>query len=133
MEKTQELAKELGVEKSVMFLGLQKDPAPYYQAMDAFILPSFYEGMPLVGIEAQSSGVPCLFSKGVSPEAKLSDRVEFLEIGEANVSQWTEALKRIHQGYTVRGTPPQSVWEYDAEAVARKMAKRYQEMLGTVS
>ena len=51
----------LGIENSVMFLGFRNDVSRLYQAFDLFLMPSLYEGLPFVGIEAQASGLPCVF------------------------------------------------------------------------
>lgn len=44
-----------------MFLGQRSDVNELFQAMDVFCLPSLYEGLPVVGVEAQASGLPCFF------------------------------------------------------------------------
>ena len=49
------------LEGSVCFLGNQSNVAEWYQAMDMFLLTSYYEGFPVVGVEAQVSGLPCYF------------------------------------------------------------------------
>ena len=56
------------------------DPAPYYRAADVFCLPSLYEGFPVVGIEAQASGLPCLFSEKVTREADICGENAFLPL-----------------------------------------------------
>lgn len=56
------------------------DPAPYYAAADVFCLPSLYEGFPVVGVEAQAAGLPCLFSDKVTREADLCGGNAFLPL-----------------------------------------------------
>ena len=53
---------KMGIEGKVRFTGTRSDVAKLYSAMDVFCLPSFYEGLPVVALEAQANGLPCLFS-----------------------------------------------------------------------
>ena len=52
------------------------------QSFDIFVLPSRFEGLPIVGVEAQFSGLPCLFSKNISDEVIISKNSELIEITE---------------------------------------------------
>ena len=54
------------------------------------LLPSLYEGLPLVGIEAQLCGLPCLFSNSITEEVLISNSVEFLDIHNKN--KWVNKL-----------------------------------------
>lgn len=58
----------LGLNGSVFFTGAVKDPAPFYSAMDVHAMPSLFEGLPVSGIEAQVSGLPCIFSSTITGE-----------------------------------------------------------------
>lgn len=58
---------------SFCFAGIQSDVGPWYSAMDAFLLPSKFEGMGIVFLEAQDSGLPCFGSKQVPSETKATD------------------------------------------------------------
>src|SRR5699024_2450595 len=74
----QNKVKELGLEKSVKFLGQRNDANELYQAMDAFVLPSLYEGIPVVGVEAQAAGLPCSFSTDMTKETKVLQTTKFI-------------------------------------------------------
>ena len=89
-EKMQLKVKKLGLSSSVKFLGQQTNVNELYQAMDIFLLPSLYEGLPLVGIEAQLCGLPCLFSNSITEEVLISNSVEFLDIHNKN--KWVNKL-----------------------------------------
>lgn len=56
MESCRQQARQLGIAANVLFLGALGDPSGWYQAMDALLMPSLYEGLPTVGIEAQAAG-----------------------------------------------------------------------------
>lgn len=61
----------LGLDDFVIFAGRRTDAYKIYQAFDMFVLPSIYEGLPVVGVEAQVAGLPCLFSDSVTSEIGL--------------------------------------------------------------
>ena len=56
----------------ILFAGLQSNVADWYQLMDLFVMPSRFEGLPVVGIEAQAAGLGCVFSDAVPEEVLLS-------------------------------------------------------------
>ena len=64
----------LNLDRKIKLLGSRQDMDRIYQALDLFVLPSRFEGIPVVGIEAQAAGLPCLFSDVVSGEAIYSNR-----------------------------------------------------------
>lgn len=85
-------AKSLGVESKIRMVGVVPDVYNYEQAMDVFILPSFYEGLPLSIIEAQVSGLPCFTTKGtVSTECSVTDLVNYITL-EAGAKAWADAI-----------------------------------------
>ena len=65
-ENIKNKVKEYGISDKVEFLNQRKDVAELLQAMDCFILPSLYEGLPVVGIEAQTSGLPLICSDTIT-------------------------------------------------------------------
>ena len=81
-------AKMRGIEKSVLFLPPQ-DPAPWYAAADALVLPSLYEGLPVVAAEAQAAGIACLFSDKVTREADICGGAKFLPL---DTEIWAQAM-----------------------------------------
>ena len=72
-ERIKQKVELLGLSDRVIFAGLQKDPAPFYSAMDVFCFPSLWEGLPLTLVEAQYSGLPCVVSENVTREVILSE------------------------------------------------------------
>lgn len=126
MEQTRAQARAMGLEASVRFMGVIGDCAGYYQAMDAFVLPSLYEALPLTGIEAQCAGLPCLFSEGVSREVKIDAQAAFLPIGSENVQMWVDKLLEIRKQGSVRRRPILGAERFDAGINAQKMVARYE-------
>lgn len=90
-EEAKAYAKEKGLGEHVRFLGVRNDIDRLMQAADAFLLPSVYEGLPIVAIEAQAAGLPCFISDTVSKETKIvDDLVKFLPIDDTEA--WKEAI-----------------------------------------
>lgn len=71
---------EFGLEQAVRFLGTRKDTNELYQAMDAFLLPSLFEGLPVVMIEAESAGLPCFVADTITKESDISGNVHFIPL-----------------------------------------------------
>lgn len=90
-EKIQILVKEKGLEKAVIFFGVTNEVEKCFDGFDVFILPSLYEGNPVVGIEAQASGLPCIFSDTITSNAKITPNVKYLSLNE-NVEVWRDEL-----------------------------------------
>lgn len=87
-------AKKIGVEKNVLFLGKRADIPELLAAADVFFLPSFYEGLPIVAIEAQASGLYCLLSDAVTKETDITGRVEFMSLNLPH-NLWAEKLLEL--------------------------------------
>ena len=85
-------AGDLKIEKNVIFYGLSDNVNELLSAVDVLVMPSFSEGFPMVGIEAQASGVPVIFSDRISKEVRINSNVRFLPIDEDSVSLWGEAV-----------------------------------------
>lgn len=81
---------DAGISDSVMLVGVQENTAPYYSAFDKFILPSHFEGLPVVAIEAQANGLPCVLSTNITNEVCLTNLVERLDIKQSD--PWVRAL-----------------------------------------
>ena len=98
-----QLVNKLGLQRNVKFLGFRKDVNRLLMAMDVFILPSRFEGLPIVLIEAQATGLPCLASDRISSESKISPLVTYLSINDSPKEWANYALKNLHKNG--RSTP----------------------------
>lgn len=90
----EERCRQLEIADKVKFMGNCKDTERYYQAMDIFLLPSFFEGLPGVLVEAQAAGLRCFVSDTVTKEAKATDLVTYLSIEQPAQSWAKEILAR---------------------------------------
>ena len=89
--ETEALARNLGIESNVIFLGVRPDINRMLQAMDVFLFPSIYEGLPLSIIEAQAAGLPCLISDKVPIECRKTDLVNQLSLNDS-LKSWKDAV-----------------------------------------
>lgn len=91
-----EKAKNLNITDNIIFVGKSNVVYEYYSAFDVFLLPSLYEGLPFVGIEAQAAGLPCLFSREVSMEVGLTPLAYFLDLSE-NKQNWAKTIVDLYE------------------------------------
>ncbi|MBR3739389.1 MAG: glycosyltransferase [Clostridia bacterium] len=104
------------LQENILLLGVRDDIPALLQALNVFILPSRFEGLPVIGVEAQAAGVPFLCSDRVSRELNISKCVTFLPITEPRL--WADSIMResifrrvpnalsdvVKAGYDVRET-----------------------------
>ena len=90
-ESIKEKVQKYKIEDKVIFIGATNIVQNYLQAIDVFVLPSLFEGLPVVGIEAQASGTNCIFSDKITRELKLTDFVEFANIN--SIEEWVTKIK----------------------------------------
>ena len=120
--------KQLNIEDKVIFLGKQNDTSKYYQAMDVFCLPSRYEGLPVVAVEAQCSGLPCLFSTYVSKESKILDSTKFLSYDDT-LDKWSQTMSELANNQRVDGAEQVRKCNFDMKDEAKKLELYYQKLL----
>lgn len=89
---------KMGIEGKVRFTGTRSDVAKLYSAMDVFCLPSFYEGLPVVALEAQANGLPCLFSDRMTKEVVLTPGARQLSIEKPE--PWVKAVQEAQRQNT---------------------------------
>lgn len=75
--------------KNVFISKALNDTSACYSGFDLFILPSKFEGLPVVGIEAQINGVPSIFSSTITRETKISNSCNFIDLDE---KEWVRAI-----------------------------------------
>ena len=90
-EQVMKKAEDLGIAEDIIFSGSQKNVNEWYSAMDVLLLPSLWEGLPLVGVEAQAAGLPCFLSDQITEEIAMTDLVHFCKLTET-ADNWAEAI-----------------------------------------
>lgn len=126
-EEMKKRIKEYNLQDLMSWLGRREDIQQFYNAFDAFLLPSRYEGLPVVGLESQSCGLPMFFSTAVTPEASACELGHFIDLKEG-ASGWAEKIIPIvEMNIPVRRSHAQEVANagFDSTTEARKMMEYY--------
>lgn len=90
--------KKLGLEEKVIFLGNRDDIPDLLNIMDLFIFPSNYEGLGIVLIEAQATGLKCIVSDAVPKEACVTDNLKYLSL-EKSSREWANEVVSFKREY----------------------------------
>ena len=119
----------LGLNSCVKFMGTENDTSGFYQAMDVFVLPSRYEGLGLVAIEAQTCSLPVICSTEVPKEAGITDIIEYVDLKESP-QKWAEIIikkgkcrKKVDTSAEIRNAG------FDISIEAKKLEKFYEDLL----
>lgn len=126
-----ERAAQLGIEDRLVMVSETERPQDYFNAFDVFALPSNYEGLPLVVVEAQAVGVPCLVSQAVTKEVDLTDHVRFLPLDKAAWAQETLQLYKEPKRY--RDLEAVAQGGYDIREEVRRLQAFYEKCVGKES
>lgn len=90
-KEIEQIIVEKELEDCVVLVGIRQDIPQLLSAMDVFVFPSFYEGMPNTVIEAQATGLPCVISNKITPEADITGLVRFADLGMSS-DNWAELV-----------------------------------------
>lgn len=94
---------DLGLTDSIIFTGLRKDVADLMQAMDVFVFPSLYEGLPVTIIEAQASGLPCVISEVIPIECEKTDLIQQMKLSTP-AAEWARIIVKMGKEIVRRDT-----------------------------
>ncbi len=129
-EKLQMQAEKLGLGKSVVFFGQRPDVNDLMQGMDAFIFPSLMEGLGMVAIEAQASGLPTVVSDGVPDDVMITPLVRKVSL-KADASEWADAVLAQMDACPERKAYIEELANagYDVRDEAMKMTEFYEQIV----
>lgn len=123
----EEKMRALHLENSVRLLGYRQDVAGLFSAFDRFVLPSRFEGLGIVLIEAQMSGLSCLASDSVPRDTAVT-ACRYLPLTEGEA--WVQAMaEKEPMGNRDVDAAPFRAAGYDIDVEAEKLQRRYLEML----
>ena len=122
-----------GISDYVIYLGRTEKIYELYNAMDVFLLPSLYEGLPVVGIEAQCTGLPVFFSDAVPIESSPCDDLGFFISLKNNAEEWADIIL-ANTIKLVRNRHERKVelkrYGFDSDTEANKLGEYYLELVG---
>lgn len=119
----------LGLSGKVFLPGIRRDVARFYSVFDVFFMPSLYEGLPISAVEAQASGLRCVFSTGVPEESDITGSGRFVGLDRPS-AEWVSALvDALAQGRDDRAANKLALAGYSAENSAEKLMEFYEGLL----
>lgn len=129
-EEVMRKIKQLEMEDMVVYLGFQDNIVPLYQAMDVFLLPSLYEGLPIVGLEAQASGIPTFFSTEITNEIGITNLAHFLPL-QLPAERWAMKILNAVQNNTDRKSHSDEIRRagFDSSEESERLLQYYQNAL----
>lgn len=118
--------RELGISDNVKMLGSRGDVADLLQAMDVFVFPSRWEGLPVTVVEAQAAGLPCLVSETVTRDVAVSHLVRYIPI-DSGVDAWVREMLSLE---FARDNVIDEIKNagFDINAAAEKLTEFYSEL-----
>lgn len=123
-EKAKQKVQQYGLIGCVQFLGMRNDVPLLMQAMDCFVLPSRFEGLPVVGIEAQAAGLPCFFSDTITREVGLTELAHFVSLKDSS-EDWAKKITVAHAVNRKEAVNQVKAAGYEIESVAQKVQDFY--------
>lgn len=120
--------KELEIESSVILLGVRTDIPEILFAFDVFLFPSFFEGLSVVLVEAQATGLPCIISDTNSAEIKLTENIHMLSL-EAPIKEWSNMIFKYNNVLRRNDTDIMRNQGYDIKNTACVLCQKYEEFL----
>lgn len=129
LDKTKKKAETLGLLPYISFAGVHKHTEKYYAAMDVFVLPSLYEGLPVVGVEAQAAGLPALFSDKITAETLMTPEAEMVPLSAAPEVWADKIIARFPRGARTRvtGAIPAA---FNIREQGERLTRIYEELSG---
>lgn len=133
MEEIKKLVHEKNLSDRVIFVGNVGNANEWYNAFDVFVLPSIWEGLPVVGVEAQANDLPCVFSDSITDEIRLTDKVNFLSL-DAPLDIWADSiLQKFFEIERKDNTQLITDKNYNIDYESKKLERRYLELYNEVT
>lgn len=119
---------ELGIEDKVSFVGVRSDVHKFYSAMDMMLMPSLFEGLPFVVIEAQCAGLKTLLSTNITDEAIITSICMSKSL-EDSIYKWCDAIEQLASVKVQREFYSKLIEEkkYDINYTANRLQEIYTE------
>lgn len=125
MEDIKNKVKELNLDDNVKFLGQRNDANELYQAFDVFLLPSLYEGLPVVGVEAQAAGLLCYLSDDMTKETKVLDITKFMSLNNTPEEWADNILDDVKKYKRIDTSKEMTAKNFNIKEEAKKLEEYY--------
>lgn len=126
-KQIKEKADKYNLLDKILFLDTVSNTNDYYQAMDVFVLTSLFEGLPVVGIEAQASGTSCVFSNTITRELELTKFTKFIGL-DKTANQWAKEIVDLKNKGKNSINDTELIKKYDIVNEAQKLLDMYYKM-----
>ncbi len=124
-ENLRKTISELGLSKKVLMINRLDCMSDMYSAMDVFFMPSLFEGLPQVAVEAQANGLPCVFSDNISKEVDLSENNVFVNLENSNECWVSNLNVKIDEMDRYKGYDILKNKGYDISDTIKKLEEVY--------
>lgn len=130
MDSIRAKVEKMGLSDVVLFMGNVQNARDWYQAFDMFIMPSFWEGLPVTGIEAQAADLPCIFSDTITDEVKILESCRFMSI-KSDPGVWADEILQLASMHRPRKDRSTEITDagYDINAEAPKLVDKYKKLI----
>jgi len=126
VDDIKKIVEEKGLKDSVLFLGNRRDIAELYQAMDVFLMPSLFEGLGIVGVEAQAAGTPVVCTDTLPKEISVSPLITRVSLN-APIEEWVNEIQKTVDNPEKHQNMKKCIIDanYDMDTMAEKLQNFY--------
>lgn len=128
-ERIENKISDLHLENNIKLVGVRNDIPALLQAMDVFLFPSLYEGLPIAMVEAQCAGLPVLASDCITADVDVTPLVEKMSLGDS-AKAWAEKI--LEMAKQERKAPDEALFAKKGFDI-REMVKQYEELANRAS
>lgn len=124
--KIEDKVREYGLEGKVIFPGMIADTHKWYHALDMLLLPSLFEGLPVVLVEGQAAGIPCIASDTITQQVKVTELVKY-KSNKLPAEEWAKDIKVILEKKTDRAQYKDEMYKagFDVKSMAKEVEQFY--------
>ncbi len=126
LEEMKQYALQKGLEKNVVFLGNRDDMVDLYQAMDVFLMPSLFEGLGIVAVEAQAAGTPVVCTDTLPKEINVTPLLKRMSL-KLSPTEWANTIVDISSSPFSHNNMYKNIVDnnYDIKIVSKKLEEFY--------
>ncbi|APM41312.1 hypothetical protein BS101_16930 [Clostridium kluyveri] len=121
----QNKVKDLKLQDNVIFTGIRSDIPYILQAMDIFVMPSHYEGLPVTLVEAQAAGLPCVVSSNITRQIKITSDIIYINLSDS-VEYWSKCVMKLVSNHVRKNTKQQIIDAgFSIKIIAKYLENKY--------